>query len=192
MNTMRSNERDVQASGGLSRCAPIRMGARVAGMLVSLILGGLGTSASAATQTYTEDFTTTSYEDAVNTTADWNTTDEELKLFAAPSFAGSYDTPGLADGVAVAGDHAFVADGTSGLQVIDISDPTNPTLAGTYDTPGNARRVAVAGNHAFVADGDVGLQVIDITDPTSPALAGTYDRRWEISLQDLPEGVEHS
>ncbi len=57
---------------------------------------------------------------------------------ANPTLVGTYDTPGYARGVAVSGDHAFVADGDSGLQVIDISDPANPTLVGTYDTPGDA------------------------------------------------------
>ncbi len=129
-----------------------------------------------AQQSYTEDFTTTTYKDAVNTIADWNTADGELKLFPFElSLAGSYDTSGQSYDVVVAGDHAFVADGNSGLQVIDISDPANPTFADSYNTSGSAYGVAVAGNHAFVADGDAGLQVIDISDPTNLALAGTYD-----------------
>ena len=45
-----------------------------------------------------------------------------------------------------------MADGSSGLQVIDITDPTNPTLVGTYDTPGTAYGVTVSGDRAFVAD----------------------------------------
>ena len=68
-----------------------------------------------------------------------------------------------------------MADYTSGLQVIDISDPTNPTLAGTCDTPGEAWDVTVSGDHVFVADRSSGLQVIDISDPTNPTLAGTCD-----------------
>ena len=68
-----------------------------------------------------------------------------------------------------------MADDYSGLQVIDISDPTDPTLAGTCDTPGHARGVAVSGDHAFVADYAAGLQVIDICDPTDPTLVGSYD-----------------
>ena len=129
-----------------------------------------------AQQSYTEDFTTTTYKDALNTTADWDTTAGELKLPPLViSLADSYDTPGYANGVAVSGDHAFVADYTSGLQVIDISDPTNLVLAGSYDTPHEASGVAVSGDHAFVADADSGLQVIDISDPTNPVLAGSYD-----------------
>ena len=126
--------------------------------------------------TYTEDFTTTTFKDTVNTTADWNVSGGELRPFAFSfSLAGSYDTADLAWGVAVAGDHAYVADAASGLVVIDISDATTPTLAATYNTTGAAYGVAVAGDHAFVADFADGLQVIDITDPTNPTLAGTYN-----------------
>ena len=35
-------------------------------------------------------------------------------------------------GVAVSGDVAYVADTTSGLQVIDVSDPSDPALVGSY------------------------------------------------------------
>jgi hypothetical protein len=66
-----------------------------------------------------------------------------------------------------------VADFTSGLQVIDISDPTSPVLAGAYDAQVYAYGVAVSGDHAFVASYGGGLQVIDISDPTNPALAGS-------------------
>jgi hypothetical protein len=68
-----------------------------------------------------------------------------------------------------------VADYTSGLQVIDISDPTIPTLIGSCDTPGAAYGVMVSGVYALVADWGSGLQVIDISDPTNPTLIGTYD-----------------
>ncbi len=148
----------------------------LAGFWVALILVGFPASALAAPQTYTEDFTTTTYKDDVNTTADWNTGDGELKLYPfIPSIIGNYDTPGSARDIAVEGDLAFVADMLNGLQVIDISDPANPVLVGNYDTPGWSWSVAVSGNHAFVADRNSGLQVIDISDPTNPVSAGVYD-----------------
>ncbi len=89
--------------------------------------------------------------------------------------AGSYDTPGIANSVYVSGNYAYVADGSSGLQIIDISDPANPTVKSTYDTPGHAWDVFVSGNYAYVADRDTGLLIIDISTPTSPTLKGTYD-----------------
>jgi hypothetical protein len=66
---------------------------------------------------------------------------------------GGYDTPGIAKAVALSGNHAFVADYTGGLQVIDVSDPANCVRVGGYDTPGSAHgahAVAVSGNYAFV------------------------------------------
>jgi hypothetical protein len=62
--------------------------------------------------------------------------------------------------VAVAGSYAYVADGYSGLRVIDVSDPTDPQERGYYDTPGRAEGVAVCGSYAYVADVGAGLQVI--------------------------------
>ena len=130
--------------------------------------------AAISQQSYSEDFTTTTYKDALNTTADWNTTAGVLRLPPLPSLVGSYDTPDRAYDVAVAGDLACVADGTT-MRVIDISDPANPVLAGSFWTSGNARVVVVSGDHAFVAVGDQGLQVIDISNPASPVLAGSYN-----------------
>jgi hypothetical protein len=93
-----------------------------------------------------------------------------------PAYAGSYDTPGSARGIAIAGDRAYVADGSlGGLQVIDISDPTNPVAAGAWAGPYATLGVALSGDYAYVAEGDSGLQVIDISDPTNPTSAGGYD-----------------
>ncbi|MFQ5342986.1 MAG: LamG-like jellyroll fold domain-containing protein, partial [Anaerolineae bacterium] len=89
--------------------------------------------------------------------------------------AGSYDTPGYAQGVAVAGHYAYVADGYSGLRVIDISNPAGPREVGFYDTPSSAWGVAVAGHYAYVADGYSGLRVIDISNPAGPREVGFYD-----------------
>jgi hypothetical protein len=36
--------------------------------------------------------------------------------------------------------YAYVADGPSGLQVIDVSNPSNPSIVGSADTPDSARR----------------------------------------------------
>jgi hypothetical protein len=64
---------------------------------------------------------------------------------------------------------------TSGLRVIDVSDPAHPTEVGFYDTPGYARGVAVSGPYAYVADGGSGLRVIDVSDPAHPTEVGFYD-----------------
>ncbi|MCK9566182.1 MAG: hypothetical protein M0Q43_09055, partial [Methanothrix sp.] len=87
---------------------------------------------------------------------------------------GTYDMPDSvsAVGVAVSGGYAYVANTGLGLQIIDVSNPSNPTLAGSCDTPGSAIGVAVSGSYAYVADYDKGLQIIDVSDPSNPTPAG--------------------
>ncbi len=145
-------------------------------LLMMILILALAPTVAPAQQTFTEDFSTTTYMDAFNTTADWNTTDGELKLFPfVITLAGSYDTAGEAWDMVLSGNHAFVADYSSGLQIVDISDLANPVLAGNYDTSGQVRGLAVSGDHAFLADGSPGLLVVDISDPTNPTLAGSYN-----------------
>jgi len=79
---------------------------------------------------------------------------------------------GEARGVTVVGSTVFVADGSSGLQVIDISNQSSPSIIGSVDTPGYAVDVTVIGTTAFVADGS-SLQVIDISDLSSPSIIGS-------------------
>jgi hypothetical protein len=70
------------------------------------------------------------------------------------------NTPGYAVGVTVSGAYVYLAEGGSGLQVIDVTNPASPQIVGCVDTPGNARSVAVSGTHAYVADESSGLQIL--------------------------------
>ncbi len=143
-------------------------------VLSLLLLAPAGASATA--HRVVEDFASTRYRDALHTTAAWDTVARELRLPAhVMSCAGSYNTPGNARGIAVAGDRAYVCDYTAGLEILDIRDPANPILLGSYDTPGSAKDVAVAGNYAFVADYATGLVVLNVSNPASPTLAGSYN-----------------
>jgi hypothetical protein len=90
-----------------------------------------------------------------------------------PTFKGSYDTPGDAYGVILSGNYAYVADQDSGLQIIDIRNPSNPTFKGSYDIS-FVNGITVSGSYAYVA-GEGGLQVIDITDPVNPTFKSSYD-----------------
>ena len=74
----------------------------------------------------------------------------------------------------VSGSYAYVATGSTGLQVIDISAPSSPEIIGSVDTPGYAYAVYVSGSYAYLAKSR-GLQVIDISTPSSPAIIGSVD-----------------
>ncbi len=193
----------------------MKLGERVlrtlpAAMLLAFSLGFCST-AGAAQEFFTEDFSAYLYRDPMNTTAEWNTSAGLIRLWpfelaragqcylsgndaravtvagefayvaasaaglkivnisspTSPTLKSTCDTPGLAYDVAISRNYVFVADGTSGLQAIDVSDVSFPYVAGTCNTPGTARAVAISGDYAFVADDD-SLQVIDIWNPTNP------------------------
>ncbi|MFB3881611.1 MAG: S-layer homology domain-containing protein [Armatimonadota bacterium] len=104
---------------------------------------------------------------------------------AHPVQVAVVDTPGSAEGIAVSGNYAYVADWDGGLRIIDITDPTAPSEVGHYDTPGFAYGVAVSGNYAYIADHAAGLQIIDVTAKASPTPAGSYDTpgyAWNVAV----------
>jgi hypothetical protein len=76
-------------------------------------------------------------------------------------------------GLAVDGDHAYMAVGGAGLRVVDVSDPSAPVEVGVLDVPGRANQVVVADDRAYLADGD--LRIVDVSDPVSPREIGFYD-----------------
>ncbi len=84
--------------------------------------------------------------------------------------------------------YAYVAAGSGGLKVIDVSDPASPTLIGEISGTevSDARKVDVKGNFAFIADGDNGLKIVDIADKSAPFLTGVYYVGDSDDLDDIP------
>lgn len=79
-------------------------------------------------------------------------------------------------GLDVVGDLVYVADGTFGLFVMNVTNPYNiPGDIGSVDTPGNATDILVDGFLGIVADGPAGVHFIDLTDPTNPTIIGSID-----------------
>jgi len=96
---------------------------------------------------------------------------DEMTVTQVGSWGGGYY-----EDVVVAGNYAYVTVGTTGIDIIDISNPASPTLVSQYDTSGFAFDVFVDGNFAYVvADGSDGLQIIDISNKASPTRVGGYD-----------------
>ena len=87
---------------------------------------------------------------------------------------GTLDTPGSANGVKVVDGFAYVADGESGLRIIDVSDPSAPVEIGAVDTPGYASDVDVVDAFAYIADGTEGMRIIDVSNPNAPSEVGAY------------------
>jgi hypothetical protein len=89
----------------------------------------------------------------------------------APMTDFKYEPP-LADAndVFIADKLAYVADGATGLRIIDISDPADPILCGICRVPGSAQGIIVFGSRAYVATRFGGLHVVDVSKPTNPIL----------------------
>lgn len=97
---------------------------------------------------------------------------------ADPQVVARLPLSGVVEGIALAGGRAYVAAGTAGLHVVDVTDPLAPALLGSVPlpaTPVNAEAldVAVSGSHAYLAAGFAGLRVIDVSDPGSPVEVGS-------------------
>ena len=111
-----------------------------------------------------------------------------LNLFPGAATAlisvGALETPGSAHDVEVVGGLAYVADGGSGLRIIDVSNPQAPVELGAIETSENARDVEVVGHLAYVADvgrrpsppNPIGvpgsLRIIDVSKPAAPVEPG--------------------
>jgi hypothetical protein len=74
--------------------------------------------------------------------------------------------------LALAGDRLYVADGSAGLLIYDVSNPIAPLRLGEFATPASATRVGIQGALAYVVAGD--MLVIDVHDSTAPHQLGSF------------------
>ncbi|MGI8916718.1 MAG: hypothetical protein ACR2JY_23580 [Chloroflexota bacterium] len=93
-----------------------------------------------------------------------------------PTEVGVYrGGPSHANGVAIAGHYAYVANGyDSALAVLDVTDPARPVEVGSVQLGGGVEGVAVQGNYAYAALITGKLMIVDISDPTRPRPAGSF------------------
>jgi hypothetical protein len=116
------------------------------------------------------------------------------------SLVGSYNTPDYAYDVSILTNntltYAFIADGTSGLQIVNVTNPALPAYVSNYDTPGSAIAVFSASfnnsQFAFVSDGTQGLVIVNVTNISVPVQDTTlYFQNDAVltSFVDVPNGV---
>jgi hypothetical protein len=82
---------------------------------------------------------------------------------------------------------AYVAAGTAGVYIIDISVRDTLGVIGHWDSPGSAEGIALDGTWIYVADGPFGLHVVDASDPAVPTPAGSaFDTKFafDVALHD--------
>ncbi len=107
-----------------------------------------------------------------------------IKTFS-PTPLSFVPIPGFANNVKVNGNFAYVAAGSAGLQVVDVTDRTAPHIIASLATPGNANDLRVIGSKVYLAAGSAGLLIIDVSNPLSPTLLGslaTPDTAWDVAV----------
>src|SRR2546425_801959 len=91
-----------------------------------------------------------------------------------PVNVGHTNNGGNAYGIVVSGNHAYLANGTDGLRIYDVSNSAMPVNVGHTNNgglaPGGiAYNVAVLGTYAYLANYVDGLRVYDVSDPAKPS-----------------------
>ncbi len=123
--------------------------------------------------------------ETINTSDTTGTIETEKPIESViPNIVGTCDTPGEANSIFVDRDYAYIADGKSGLQIIDIEDEENPKIIGNFDTDGFLNDVFVKDNYVYLADTQ-SFTIIDIKDKDNPKLITSYDLFNEGSISYL-------
>jgi hypothetical protein len=93
-----------------------------------------------------------------------------------PEFIGEYRTPATANQVQVVDDVAYVVDWfpSRSLQILDVSDPSDPLFLGSLSLSTYPVGFAVEGANVYLPGSSSGLRIIDASDPTAPVQVGFY------------------
>lgn len=98
---------------------------------------------------------------------------------AHPSQLGYFsDSNTFVHSVVVADEYAYLSDYDDGLEIIDISDPSNLQIIGRYKpdigSPATSIDAYFSNDLVFLASQSRGLEIINCSNPTNPSIIGTY------------------
>lgn len=79
---------------------------------------------------------------------------------------------------------AYVANGRSGLLIVDVRKSTRPVILGSIDIPGFCKTVTIVEDKAFVISHRGGVSIIDINNPGKPELISS------IAVPGLSRGLQ--
>lgn len=101
--------------------------------------------------------------------------------FSLKSLDDAYiNIPGY--GTTISDNHIFIASGSYGINVFDITDPENPSFVKTISNS-NAYDVQVSGNHLYCSSENSGFTVYDINPVTAANAVNTYTENYVSDLE---------
>jgi hypothetical protein len=86
----------------------------------------------------------------------------------------SCDLPSWPHDIYFTSSSAYLACGTTGLHIVDVSNPFEPEITSSLTVEGTSNGIAVSGNYAYIAAGSAGLQVVNIANPAWPTQVAAY------------------
>ncbi len=86
-----------------------------------------------------------------------------------------YDTPGYTRAVESSDTIVYLADGSAGIRIVDVSDLENPKTRATLDTFWYALDLELKFPYLYVTDGSAGLIAISVRDPDRPEQTALVD-----------------
>jgi len=101
------------------------------------------------------------------------------------SIIGMLDTPGQAKRIVVNENVAYIADGTAGLQIIDVQNPFYPQLLSNIPTSDTTEDIVLHDGIAYIADSSSGLKIFDITNPSNPQLLSIVCQNGDVRGVDV-------
>lgn len=89
-----------------------------------------------------------------------------------------------ANDVVIVGDYAYVANGSGGLMVADVSDSSIPEEIMSLALPGNSTVICRQGSYLYICDQEDTLRIVSISNPSNPSQVG------KVGLScDQPKGL---
>jgi hypothetical protein len=94
-----------------------------------------------------------------------------------PRWKGFCPSPGEPCKVAVAQPYVYLADGTGGMRIINVSDPANPVEAGFFFSA-PVSDVGLEYPFAYLACSSGGLEIVTVANPSTPQSVGVVSTAW--------------
>ena len=82
------------------------------------------------------------------------------------------------------------ATGETGLEVIDVSNPSSPSSVAVYSDVENPEDILLNNTIAYIADAATGLHILDISNPTAISSLGSYSLMSASSAVSSPDSLE--
>ncbi len=106
-----------------------------------------------------------------------------IKDNANPFLISNLAISGYAYRIALAGHRAYVADGTKGLRILDVSDPKNMKEIGFFVSDSVTSNVKfinlqVLGSYVLVLDANFGMRMFDVSDPQNPSQVAYFKLKY--------------